>query len=504
MEVYGMKQPPTFTLRIALLLVLLPTTLLAQVPRPDWIDRVEAEPEPTLLSVSRSGDEPDEEFRWLELSSTSTWLPEAAVKGFGNDGAAWQGHGLNSRLTGGFQARWGAFSVTVEPQLSYALNLPIGLAPSNLSGGLGDYWNNIDRPQRFGTDPRLLANLGNSEVRATWGPWTIGFGTEALWLGGGEHNAVLLSDNAGGFPHLDLGTRSPWKTEWGSFQGSFLWGQVTNSQGADPRFLHALVVGYSPPFFEHLTVGAARFFLSPWGTINLWKAFQSVDDALFKISRGASLDGTQGEDDVDQTAALYFDLKFAEQGFHAWLELARNDHAWDWRDLIAQPDHSLGYVFGFRQVVKLGDPWALYGAYEQADLGLNYGTVVRPTGSWYRRNNGDSGYTLGGQVLGAAIGPGSNSNDLEVGLVHDQVSVGLAFKRVAFDVDYLIKVVKPTGPTALLYYNVLTLASLKAGWHHQGYQLTAEVGEAVEYGRQWKVVAPSKGWFGSVRLVFQP
>lgn len=491
--------------QLLLLFFLLPNTLFAQVPRPDWIDRVEAEPGVESLLLSRStGDEPSEGLSWLELNHASTWLPEAAVRGFGNDGAAWQGRGLNSRLTGGFQARWGAFSVTVEPQLSYALNLPIGLAPSVRSGGMGDYQNNLDRLQRFGTDQRWHWDGGNTEVRASWGPWTAGFGTEALWLGGGDHNAVLLSDNAGGFPHLDVGTRFPWKTEWGAFQGSMLWGLVTNSEGADPRFLHALVLGYSPPFFEHLTVGAARFFLSPWGTINLWKAFQSVDDALFKIARGSALDGTQGEDDVDQTAALYFDLKFVDQGFHAWLELARNDHAWDWRDLIAQPDHSLGYTFGLRQIVQLEGPWALYGAYEQADLGLNYGTVIRPTGSWYRRNTGDSGYTLGGQILGAAIGPGSNSNDLEVGVVHDNLSFGLAFKRVAFDVDYLVKVVKPTGPTALLNYNVLTLFGLKVGWHYEGYKLTAEVGEAVEYGRYWKVVAPSKGWFASVQLVYQP
>lgn len=488
----------------SLLALLFSFPLVAQVPRSDWIDRVDTEPRATSLLVSRSVVMGSEQgFHWLPVAGSSSWLPEHAVNGIGNDGAAWQGRGLNSRLTGGFRARWEAFSLTVEPQLSYALNLPMSLAPSSLSGGTGDYWYGIDRLQRFGTEPRVHLDGGNTEVRASWGPWTVGFGTEALWLGGGEHNTVLLSDNAGGFPHLDLGAR-PWRTEWGTFQGTLLWGQLTNSEGTDPRFLHALVVGYSPPFLEHLTVGAARFFVSPWATMNLWKAFESVNDALFKADRGAALDGTQTEDDVDQTAALYFDLNFSEQGFHAWAELARNDHAWDWRDLMAQPDHSLGYVFGAQQVVKLDAPWSLYGAYEQADLGLNYGTVVRPTGSWYRRGNGDAGYTLGGQVLGAAIGPGSNSNHLELGAVHDKVSLGFAFQRIAFDVDYLMTIVKPPLLGSLLYYDVLTMASLTAGWHGAGFKVSGEVGEAVEWGRHWTPLAPIKGWFGVLQVSVQP
>ena len=488
------------------LLFFIPAAVFAQVPRLDWIDRVEAVPSVTSLMVSRSSltSETLESFRWLEVSSDSSWLPEHAVRGFGNDGAAWQGRGLNARLSGGFQARWEWLRLTVEPQVSYALNLPMNLAPSSLSKGMGDYWATMDRLQRFGSVPRVHFEGGNTELRAAWGPLTLGFGTEALWLGGGEHNAVLLSDNAGGFPHLDLGTQKPWATEWGTFQGTLLWGQLTNSEGADPRFLHALVVGYSPPFLEHLTVGAARFFVSPWATVNLWKAFQSVNDALLKASRGSALDGTTVEDDVDQTAALYFDLNFADQGFHAWAELARNDHAWDWRDLMAQPDHSLGYVFGARQVVKLGAPWALYAAYEQADLGLNYGTVVRPTGSWYRRGVGESGYTLGGQVLGAAIGPGSNSHDLELGAVYDNFSLGFAFQRIAFDVDYLITVVKPPLKGSLLYYDMLTLLSLKAGWHIAGFKVNAEFGEAVEWGRHWTPLGPIKGWFGTLQVSLQP
>ena len=52
----------------------------------------------------------------------------------GNDGAIWQGRGLNLAVDGGGTAVWGRFSLTLRPMLTYAQNQSFRLAPVDRVG----------------------------------------------------------------------------------------------------------------------------------------------------------------------------------------------------------------------------------------------------------------------------------------------------------------------------------------------------------------------------------
>jgi len=423
-----------------------------------------------------------DDWRLLDPSATVTYNPYAPEGG--NDGAAWQGKGWNSWLWAGAQAKWGPVSVTVEPQFWFAQNDDFSLLSSAKSDGQGDYWWGIDWLQRDGRSTLLRADWGNSEVRVLLGPWTMGMGTEAIWLGSAFRNSILLSNNAGGFPHIDLGTLYPWKTDWGVFEGRMLWGILDNSSETWDRFFHGLVVSYALPFYPEFTIGAGRLFYSPTGTVSWWKAFESVDDGLLKVYRGI-YDGTVKDDDIDQLAALYFDWTLDKEKFHLYAEVARNDHSGDLKDLLIQPDHTLGYVFGMDQTIDWGSPWTLFYHYEMADLGLNMGTTVRGTGSWYRHGPNPSGYTLGGQFLGASIGPGSNSQSLEFGTTYRSVSLSVLLERVAKDMDFFYLIVAPKTSNPLSAIDVSYSYSLKGAFPWGPWSFVLQAGVSNEYDRNY-------------------
>jgi len=398
-------------------------------------------PAETILLHSLAFDTPPPEgLSFLDPVLFTSINPDVPMGG--DDGSLWQGRGLNSSLKGG--ARWAenGFELTLAPELDFSQNL----AYSTLNGN-GDYGWGLDRVQRYSKSPLVHLDFGDSEIRYRWNGWTAGLGSQSLWLGSAQRQAVLLSDNAGGFPHLDLGTAGmmPVSWLWGSFEGHLLWGGLYNSEqyvdgwNADPsnwRFFHGLVIGYSPKILPQWTFGGARLFYSPWKTISLFKVFESIDDTIWKQARGSSINGSSGEDDVDQLIAMYIDVKYPEQGFHGYVELARNDHSADLRNFLLEPDRTGGYVVGVEQTLPLAGFGSWFILCEIGDTSINVSGIMDPAGSWYRHGMNPDGYTLGGQVLGAAMGPGSNSQYIESGVRTNRWAASLSFERVDLDNDY--------------------------------------------------------------------
>jgi hypothetical protein len=84
--------------------------------------------------------------------------------------------------------------------------------PSNYDSSYGYFWGyahnvGIDAPQRFGDRPFFVYDWGDSEIRYTWKTLTIGFGTQAVWLGPAYLNPILHSNNAPSYPKFHIGLR---------------------------------------------------------------------------------------------------------------------------------------------------------------------------------------------------------------------------------------------------------------------------------------------------------
>lgn len=436
----------------------------------------------------------------------ASWNPNAPFGG--NDGALWQGRGLNLQVSGGIEHEWEGFRFRFYPELDASQDLAY-----TMLNGPGDYWVGLDRVQSYQQGAFWRFGWGQSEVRYQSSLFTVGWGNVPLVLGHSVSNHVLLSNNAGGFPHLDLGTPGPLDTPWGSFETTLVWGGLYDSRQyfqqvwdrpEEWRFFHALVAGYTPPFWPELTMGFGRTFTSPMATVTPFKALQSVVDTVWKRDRGlwSGRDGI--EDDIDQQIALFLLLDLVPQGLELSAELGRTDHASGLVDFLLQPWHSFGYTFTLRKSFSFLDVLQAYLLYEQSDLGMNWGSTLRITPSWYRHGPyplPDGGHTLGGQLLGAPIGPGSNSNYFELGLTLEQNRAFLGLSRVAKDLDFWMLNVRPKD----FHSEDLALAvtgglEVRVG----GWVPKATVTWIKEYNRYWIRGNYLRSWQITTEIIWRP
>ena len=62
--------------------------------------------------------------------------------------------------------------------------------------------------------------------------------------------------------------------------------------------------------------------------------------------------------------------------------------------------------------------------------------LIRNAGSWYEHGWVYDGYTNKGEVLGASIGPGSNSHYFAIHRIRKTEKIGLAFEIIDQDNDF--------------------------------------------------------------------
>lgn len=365
-----------------------------------------------------------------------------------NDGAVWQGRGPTAALDAGFTARYGPLTVTLRPQLIYSRNRAFELALVSDSArtdyatfdrGSPDTY--IDLPQRFGPDSFWWFDLGQSSVRLDWKGLAVGVSTEDLWWGPGIANAIIMSDNAAGFPHAFLGTSRSIDVGIGRFEAQWLFGRLTQSQWTQRhpdgvvRYLTGAVGVYQPKWLPGLTLGATRvyYFKSPPGGPSL-RDYLLVIQSLFKKDLATS-SSPSGNDETDQLASIFARWAFPGSGFEAYVEWARNDHSWDFRDLILAPEHSQAYTLGFQKAIALKSGGVVRLGGELTHLERSNDVAYRSTPTWYLHREIRDGYTQRGQIIGAGIGPGGDAQVLGGDLFARWGSVGAYLRRQVHNND---------------------------------------------------------------------
>ena len=360
-----------------------------------------------------------------------------------NDGAVWQGKGWTAAMDVGAFARWSALTLTLRPTLIYNQNADFELAPVGPSG-MPVYaypWREIDLPQRFGPDPFWTLDPGQSEIRVDAFGVSVAFGTSSLWWGPGIRNAIVMSNNAPGFPHGSIGTDGPRDIGIGELEVQWIWGDLDTSEWFDPafdatdRFITGIVASYSPSFLSGLTVGATRVFYAwePEGGVSAgdyFLVFQSVRKEAFATPLNPT-----GDDEHDQMLSIFARWAVPAGGFEAYAEWARNDHSWNLRDFMLQPEHSQAYTLGLQKAVDLSGNrlLALRGELTRLERSATLQTRASPT--YYAHHIVVQGYTNRGQVIGAGAGPGGNAQHLGADLYAPWGRAGLHVQRNAWDND---------------------------------------------------------------------
>src|SRR5258708_5765830 len=191
-----------------------------------------------------------------------------------NDGALWAGRGTNSDIIFGGRAEWKNVRLFLLPELVQEANkeydtsvTPIFPARSSERNDWSSPFHvmaqSIDLPIRFGDKPIKKLYPGQSTLAIAGGPVELGAGTENEWWGPAIRNALLLSNNAAGFPHLFVRTARPWMTSAGAVEARWMTGGLTESDffNLDKHTLRSIaLLGASlrPKWIDGLTLGPAR------------------------------------------------------------------------------------------------------------------------------------------------------------------------------------------------------------------------------------------------------
>lgn len=382
-----------------------------------------------------------------------------------NDGAMVQAKGYQTQVSAGLFAQVGPLFVQLRPEYVFADNASFRKL-SDANGAVfknvvaRTYYNRIDLPDRFGDGNYSKLSWGQSSIGVNAGPVALSISNQNLWWGPGVKNSLLMTNNAAGFKHLSLNTTKPIKTYIGDFEAQIIAGRLEQSGVAKPvgaayvtkpndwRYLSGIAITYQPKWLPGLFLGLDRSSIvnradMGSGFADYFPIFKSLPKKAFN-----NPDRTNAEDDAKQDQYISVSARYVlpESKAEVYLQFGRNDHAYDLRDAVVEPEHARAYVAGFRKLVPLAPQD------EYIQLGLEFTQLqqattreTRASETWYSHYQVLDGYTHRGQVLGAGIGPASNMQSLDVAWVKGLKKIGFIAERVVNNNDLLYRYAEASG-----------------------------------------------------------
>lgn len=371
-----------------------------------------------------------------------------------NDGAIWQGKGYNVALTGGARLEGYGFEVTFKPQISWVQNQAFDYTTpaypnegtyEGKAGVYGDYsLGSIDAPQRFGDKPIFTFDWGDSEVRWSWNTFTMGFGTQNIWLGPAQVNPIMHSNTAAGYPHFDFGVRKQKiqikDIDFGDIEFRYWIGKTSeskyfdNDSENDDNLFTGLTVSYALPFLDGLSVGLNRSMLTKW---------KAADSYAFLTLLVPFMKRDAGYDENDQRASVFIDYYIPKGGIDVYFEWGRNDYNVGGDNLMKYPFHTQAITAGFKKTMQLNKKAEVYGqllcelSFLETSMDYHFFYDWGGIGNdFYSHGIILQGYTNKGQYIGAGIGAGGNSQLLSYKVYYPKGSTELKFYRVNPDLNY--------------------------------------------------------------------
>ncbi len=336
-----------------------------------------------------------------------------------DDGAVWAGRGTTAWTTFGATLRAGPASLGIHPVAWRTSNASFPLAfegaPAPLRYADALHPTTVDRPQRFGDGAVGRVDAGNSFFRLDSKLLSLGASTAPEAWGPASFFPFLLGTNAPGFPHLFASSGMPWNLYVAKLHAKVIYGRLTESPYAfrdslnvRERFASGLVFGVGFPVLPGLEVGLGRFFHTPLingrrpSRADYLKPFEGL------LKRGLTRVDDTGEGDFDnQLASVFGTWRFPSSAAELYFEFGREDHSYDFRDLLLEPDHTGTRLYGLRKSWngKRDALWSLRA--ETFGAEATQAVRVRAEGATFLGTAVRQGHTQRGQLLAADVGPGS-------------------------------------------------------------------------------------------------
>ncbi len=375
-----------------------------------------------------------------------------------NNSGMFAGRGASTRMIVGFKAAAPHVSLVFAPQIIASDNQywkirgdyyqppwPPGYEGKGYTLPYNMYTFPIDAPLRFGNERVRDFNMGESTLGFNALGFEAGVSNENQWWGPGIRNAMILSNNAPGFPHLFFRTQHSIGTPVGGIDFSWLVGELKESRYFDTvsvnniRSLAAIGVTLQTRWDPNLSVGFSR---SVYATAknrdqvagrftDVFKGASEPDTAILtEIWRENPLRGGR-----DQLTSLFARWVFPKNGAEVYGEWGRTRLPKSLADFLKTPNHTQGYTIGMQW---RGKSWGdgsvrLQGELTQLEQSATFrdGTV----GSWYTSSRVIQGYTNEGQVIGASIGQGSSSQFVAADYLAPSWRVGIFAGRIRTNED---------------------------------------------------------------------
>lgn len=356
-----------------------------------------------------------------------------------NYGSMWAGRGMSTRTLVGATLESRRVRLILAPEIVlsansdwvlrhdfYAPALPPSRSPYDFPYYIGS--STIDQPMRFGNRAIRRIDLGETSAMITTTHTSFGFSNENEWWGPGIRNAIVLSDNAPGFPHLFFRTARPLKTGIGDVEVRWLVGGLVESAYFDTvstnnlRSIASIAASLQTRWDPNLSVGVTR---SVYGTTNGWGRIAGRWlDALGPTTRTSS-----------QLSTLFSRWVFPRDGVELYTEWGRVYRPKSLRDFLVAPNHTQGYTVGLQW---RGAPWREGDFRLQTEItSLEQSATFRdrPVASWYSSGPVIQGYTNRGEVLGASIGPGAQSQFVAMDYLKTGWRLGTFGGRIRWNED---------------------------------------------------------------------
>lgn len=395
----------------------------------------------------------------------------------GNDGSAWAGKGINTRTLAGFYLTSRYATLTIRPEFSSSQNLDFAkprFVADNLMQGLPTWSQegylffenylaeSIDAPYRFGPDAFTTFDWGHTSFRLHHKELELGATSENLWWGPGLSYSLAMSNNAPGVPHLFLGSRSPLKLP-GAKTGNmefrwmigfpetskyhdFSWRVPVRPQFRTPtepyqrqRLLNGLHIVYSPGFLPNLHISYTRFlqqYIEDGGirfkdVTRVFLPFPKPDwDAVYSDFRKDQ----SFYEEYNTSSMMALRLVFPESNAEFFMEFYKESVHKDLRDFIMEPQHDRAYNVGAQKLTPIQSwlPIRYTRAYiEFTNLVPTRLDDTRPQTYIYTHQAVKQGHTHKGQLLGPAIGIGSDSQLFGFDLMGNNGFIGAHLQRIA-------------------------------------------------------------------------
>ncbi len=325
-----------------------------------------------------------------------------------------------------------------------------------------EYLNRIDQPERYRETPYMITSLGNSSLSYSWKDHQVMVSGRNLWWGPAKRNSLIMSNNAPGFLHLSFNSRIPIGFRFGSLEYQVIWGRLADS-GAPPlpprlyenfqpmpyrakpddwRLLSGFALTWNPVWVKGLSVGLARTTMTYSQEIKgMGHLFSFLRSPYMPLPYEGGLVGEElrvidTRDRFDGIMVGYLRYVNTVEHVEMYAEWGRRARPANFQDFLRFPFHTMGYTLGIEKLypVSATNSFVSIEA-EITQLERTETWRVRSYTPWYVSENIPHGYTHRGQIIGASIGPGANSQFLGINYIKDDNRVGIYGERHIYNND---------------------------------------------------------------------